>query len=181
MIEFRSGDVFATDASAIVNTVNCVGAQGRGVALGVKLRWPAVYDAYRRDCGTGLACDGGRDPTVNPTPDGVAPPCCAPGLACGVHRVRPGVVIARPTGEAGITTVLDLPTKRHWRKPSRLEDVEAGLRDLARVVRETGVPSLALPPPGCGNGGLSWLVVGPMAVSILRDLDARVTIHAPRV
>ena len=181
MIEFTTGDLFATDAEAIVNTVNCVGAQGRGVALGVKTRWPGAYAAYRRDCGIGLACDGGRDPSVGPGPDGRAAPCCAPGLGCRTHRVRPGVVIARPTGGAGVSTILDLPTKRHWREASRLADVVAGLADLARVARELGIRSLAVPPPGCGNGGLSWSVVGPHAVAALRDLDARVTFHAPGV
>ena len=45
MISFVIGDLFQIRAEAIVNTVNCVGVQGAGVALGCKTRWPAAYAA----------------------------------------------------------------------------------------------------------------------------------------
>ena len=52
--------------------------------------------------------------------------------------------------------VINFPTKGHWRSPARIEDIEAGLDDLVRVVRELGVDSIAIPALGCGNGGLAW-------------------------
>lgn len=55
--------------------------------------------------------------------------------------------------------IINFPTKKHWRQPSRLEWVRAGLRDLVRAVRELDVRSVALPPLGCGNGGLEWTQV----------------------
>jgi len=44
------GDIFASDAEAIVNTVNCVGAMGKGIALEFRKRYPDLYDAYRQAC-----------------------------------------------------------------------------------------------------------------------------------
>jgi O-acetyl-ADP-ribose deacetylase (regulator of RNase III) len=52
--------------------------------------------------------------------------------------------------------VINFPTKSHWKAKSRLEDIEKGLRDLVRVVKDLNIASIAVPPLGCGNGGLSW-------------------------
>ena len=49
-IEYRFGDMFSEPTEAIVNTVNCVGVMGKGVALEFKRRWPANYRAYKRLC-----------------------------------------------------------------------------------------------------------------------------------
>ncbi|MFY9658732.1 MAG: macro domain-containing protein [Methylocystis sp.] len=50
MIEFRKGNVISADAEALVNTVNCVGIMGRGVALHFKSAFPDNYRAYRAAC-----------------------------------------------------------------------------------------------------------------------------------
>jgi len=55
--------------------------------------------------------------------------------------------------------VINFPTKKDWRHPSRLENVRAGLGDLVRLIRELGVKSVALPALGCGSGGLDWAQV----------------------
>lgn len=52
--------------------------------------------------------------------------------------------------------VINFPTKRHWRGASRMEDIESGLQDLAEVIAKLGIKSIALPPLGCGLGGLDW-------------------------
>lgn len=57
-----------------------------------------------------------------------------------------------------------------WRHPSRPEWIEAGLNDLVRVVREKGIRSLALPPLGCGNGGLDWAEVRPLIEGAMAEL-----------
>lgn len=67
--------------------------------------------------------------------------------------------------------ILNFPTKRHWRQPSRLEYVEAGLKDLVRVVRELGIRSLALPPLGVGSGGLPWPTVRERIQAALSGLE----------
>jgi O-acetyl-ADP-ribose deacetylase (regulator of RNase III) len=76
--------------------------------------------------------------------------------------------------------VINFPTKGHWRAQSRLADIERGLRDLVRVVRELGIRSLALPALGCGNGGLDWRRVEPRIRAALADLeDVHVMLYPP--
>lgn len=53
MIEFKTGDILAEDAEALVNTVNCVGIMGRGVALRFKRAFPENFKAYERACKQG--------------------------------------------------------------------------------------------------------------------------------
>lgn len=50
MIEVTSGDILADDSDAIVNTVNCVGVMGRGLALQFKNAWPKNFAAYLAAC-----------------------------------------------------------------------------------------------------------------------------------
>ena len=45
-----SGNIFNTKAMAVVNTVNCVGAMGKGIALDFKLRFPEMFKEYQRIC-----------------------------------------------------------------------------------------------------------------------------------
>jgi O-acetyl-ADP-ribose deacetylase (regulator of RNase III) len=58
--------------------------------------------------------------------------------------------------------IVNFPTKRHWRAPSRIEDIASGLVALRDEIVERGIRSIAVPPLGCGNGGLSWREVEPM-------------------
>lgn len=75
--------------------------------------------------------------------------------------------------------VLNFPTKAHWRRPSRLEDIVRGLEHLEANYRRWGIRSLALPPLGCGNGGLEWRVVGPTLYVHLSRLDIPIELYAP--
>ena len=76
--------------------------------------------------------------------------------------------------------ILNVPTKRHWRDPSRLPDIEAGLAFLAAHYREWGIESLAVPALGCGNGQLNWQEVGPVLVERLGHLNIPVELYAPQ-
>jgi len=53
MIEFRGGDILKDDSEALVNTVNCVGVMGRGIALQFKNAWPENFVAYEKACKNG--------------------------------------------------------------------------------------------------------------------------------
>ena len=53
MIRFKSGDILAEDAEALVNTVNCVGVMGRGIALQFKKAFPENFRAYSSACKRG--------------------------------------------------------------------------------------------------------------------------------
>ena len=50
MVEFKTGNILAEDAEALVNTVNCVGFMGRGIALQFKKAWPENFKAYEAAC-----------------------------------------------------------------------------------------------------------------------------------
>ncbi|MGM0703345.1 MAG: type II toxin-antitoxin system antitoxin DNA ADP-ribosyl glycohydrolase DarG [Pseudomonadota bacterium] len=76
--------------------------------------------------------------------------------------------------------IINFPTKQHWRARTRMEWIAAGLEDLTRVIRERGIRSIALPPLGCGNGGLAWDQVRPRIEATLGELDeVRVLIFEP--
>jgi O-acetyl-ADP-ribose deacetylase (regulator of RNase III) len=75
---------------------------------------------------------------------------------------------------AGPRYVINFPTKTHWRARSKLESIEAGLVDLVRVIKELRIRSIALPPLGCGAGGLDWRDVEPQirrALAAVDDVD----------
>ena len=76
-------------------------------------------------------------------------------------------------------SIVNFPTKGHWRSATRVSDVRAGLKYFVDHVREWGIESVAFPPLGCGNGGLEWKQVGPLMYSSLKDLDIPVEIYAP--
>ena len=81
----------------------------------------------------------------------------------------------------GLRWIINFPTKGHWRERSRLTDIEAGLEDLIATVRRLGIRSIAMPPLGCGNGGLDWSDVRPRIEDALTDLSGvNVLLFAPR-
>ncbi len=77
--------------------------------------------------------------------------------------------------------VLNFPTKKHWRAPSKQEYIEAGLKKLASTYAEKGITSIAFPMLGCGNGGLDWeSAVKPMMEKYLSNLPIEIFIHLYR-
>jgi O-acetyl-ADP-ribose deacetylase (regulator of RNase III) len=75
--------------------------------------------------------------------------------------------------------IINFPTKEHWRSRSRLADIEAGLRDLRRVLINLAIQAVAVPPLGCGLGGLRWSDVRPRIEAALADLPVRVLVFEP--
>lgn len=128
MIKYKNGDILKEQVDAIVNTVNCVGIMGRGIALQFKNVFPENFKAYS--------------------------------AACKQKTVVPGKMFVHATGTLTAPSfIINFPTKRHWRGKSCLKDIEAGLDDLARIIQEKGITSVAIPPLGCGLGGLDWNTV----------------------
>ena len=150
MIRFTTGDILAEDAEALVNTVNCVGIMGRGIALQFRKAFPANFRAYAAACQRG--------------------------------EVKPGHMFVFETDTlTNPRYIINFPTKRHWRGDSRIEDIQAGLKDLVTVIRELDIRSIALPPLGSGLGGLQWSDVRPRIERALRgsnNLD--VVVFEPR-
>ena len=73
--------------------------------------------------------------------------------------------------------VLNFPTKTTWRRPSKLQFVETGLKKFVEVYEELGIFSISFPALGCGNGNLNWRDVKPMMEYYLKPLPVRVFIH----
>ena len=149
MITFTSGDILQADVEAIVNTVNCVGVMGRGIALQFQKAWPENFKAYA--------------------------------LACKNKQVQPGSMFIFSTRQlANPHYIINFPTKRHWRGASRMEDIESGLIALVAAVREKKIQSIAIPPLGCGLGGLDWDQVKPRIQQAMNELaDVQVIIYEP--
>jgi O-acetyl-ADP-ribose deacetylase (regulator of RNase III) len=101
--------------------------------------------------------------------------------ACEAGQVRLGKMFVVPTGRlARPRLIINFPTKGHWRARSRLVDVDAGLRDLVRVIEEYEIESVALPPLGCGLGGLDWADVRPRIEAALADTPVRAIAFEPQ-
>lgn len=75
-------------------------------------------------------------------------------IACRHGALRIGKIFTYqlPSGKY----IANFPTKDSWKNPSRIEYIESGLVDLVRFTRSNEVNSIALPPLGCGLGGLNW-------------------------
>ncbi len=149
MIQYKRGDLLKEEAEAIVNTVNCVGVMGRGIALQFKKRFPNNFKLYE--------------------------------AACKREEVVPGKMFVYETGAlSNPKFVINFPTKRHWRGASRIEDIKLGLVDLEKVIKYHEITSIALPPLGCGLGGLEWQDVKPLIEQTFENLpNVKVVIFDP--
>ena len=149
MISYKTGDILAEEVEAVVNTVNCVGIMGRGIALQFKNRFPDNFKAYE--------------------------------AACKRQVVQPGKMFVFETGELTYPRyIINFPTKRHWRGKSRVADIEAGLAALTDELRERGIRSIAVPPLGCGLGGLDWTHIRPLIDKALKPIpNVRVVVFEP--
>ena len=144
MLTYVEGDLFASPAQTLVNTVNLVGVMGKGIALKFKQIYPEMFASYQKACETHVIAIG-----------------------------RPWLYRTKRKW------ILNFPTKRHWRNPSRIEDIEKGLQAFVRMYAAEGITSIAFPALGCGNGGLSWTSVKPLMEKYLRALPIDVYIYPP--
>ena len=101
--------------------------------------------------------------------------------ACRRGEVRVGTMhVTRNPELVEPRWIINFPTKRHWRHPSKLEWVREGLKDLVRVIREKHIHTVALPPLGCGNGGLDWEQVRREIEAALADVpEVEVLVYVP--
>lgn len=145
VIRVLIGDMFQSNAQTLVNTVNCVGVMGKGVALEFKKRWPGLMQDYVERCSHKL--------------------------------VKPGTPYIY-TDILG-TSIINFPTKDHWRSPSKLVDIQNGLEIFVENYKTWNITSVAFPPLGCGNGGLEWELIGPIMYKMLSKIDIPVEMYAP--
>ena len=143
-IHYKVGNLLDSNAQTLINTVNCVGVMGKGIALEFKRRYPAMYRRYTERCEAGE-----------------------------VQLGRPYLERERDH------LIVNFPTKGHWRASSRIDDVRAGLIYLRDHIKDWKIQSIAVPPLGCGQGGLSWEDVRPLIEANLGDLDIEVELFVP--
>lgn len=142
MLIYYRTSLLESTAQTVVNTVNCVGVMGKGIAHAFKLRYPEMFAAYKKICEDKL--------------------------------LEPGKLWL---WRASDQWVLNFPTKKHWRNPSRLEWIEVGLRKFVVEYEKRGIVEISFPRLGCGNGGLDWNDVKPLMESYLSKLPIRVYVH----
>lgn len=76
--------------------------------------------------------------------------------------------------------IINFPTKKDWKHRSKLEYIEKGLQELVKVIPQYGIKSIAIPPLGCGNGGLNWVDVKPLMEKYLSPFtDVNILIFSP--
>lgn len=101
--------------------------------------------------------------------------------ACRNGEVRLGRMFVHETNSLhGPRFVINFPTKSHWKGSSKLVDIKNGLHSLVETIRIFGIKSIAVPPLGCGLGGLDWNDVRPLIEAALKPLsDLEVHLYAP--
>ncbi|HRE67749.1 MAG TPA: macro domain-containing protein [Cyclobacteriaceae bacterium] len=91
--------------------------------------------------------------------------------ACKKKELKPGtLLVVKENTLQGERIIINFPTKTAWLFKSKYEYVEEGLKELVRVIRDYDIKSIAIPPLGCGNGGLKWGKVKPLMEKYLGSL-----------
>lgn len=150
MIRFVKGNLFESEAEALVNTVNTVGVMGKGIALQFKKMYPNNYKNYKTECKLGKVEIGRL-------------------LVTEDQNVATGKKI-----------IINFPTKKHWRQPSKYKYIELGIQELVKLIDERKIKSIAIPPLGAGNGGLKWYKVKEILERYLSQIiDCDIVIYTP--
>jgi O-acetyl-ADP-ribose deacetylase (regulator of RNase III) len=90
--------------------------------------------------------------------------------------LKTGKMLLTQTGLPLPRYIINFPTKKHWREKSNIQYIIEGMHDLVRVIQDENIQSIAIPPLGCGNGGLDWNAVKPIIVNMLKPVEDHVEI-----
>lgn len=150
MIIWKEGDLFNSTCQTLVNTVNCVGVMGKGIALEFKKRFPSMFNAYKKICNEHLLIPG------------------------DIWMCR----LNEPSLFGGMKQVMCFATKGDWRNPSRIEYIKRGLVLFVKNYKQYNISSIAFPKLGCNNGGLDWeKQVKPLMIQYLEPLSNDIKIE----
>ncbi|CZE46271.1 macro domain-containing protein [Campylobacter geochelonis] len=150
MLKVKMGNIFNSKCQTIVNTINCVGVMGAGIAYEFRLRYPNMYEKYLNLCNFD-----------NP------------------NRIKTGNLwLYTPSNNEiqSFKQILNFPTKNHWKFPSKIEFIEAGLNKFSQTYKDKGITSIAFPLLGADKGGLDKEVVLNLMKKKLEKLDLDVEI-----
>lgn len=118
-VKVISGNIFTSNCQTLVNTINCVGVMGAGIALECRLRYPDMHEKYIK--------------------------------LCDSNQIDIGLLwIYKSTNR----WVLNFPTKKHWKYPSKKEYLHIGLDKFVNTYQEKGIESIAFPLLGADKGGI---------------------------
>ena len=142
MIVFKKGNLFDSECQTLVNTVNCEGIMGAGIAKQFKQKYPEMFNEYKLACKNGI-------------------------LSCGGDIwLYDYIDIYKPL------KILCFATKEYWYYQSKLEWIERGLKTFTYAYNQLGITSIAWPKLGCNNGKLNWdKDVKPLMFKYLNPLD----------
>jgi len=126
MIEIKKGNIFTTDCQTIVNTINCVGIMGAGIAFEFKLRYPEMFKKYQLFCDNNLINIGNL----------------------WIYK------LPKEKNNSYIS-ILNFPTKKHWKYPSKEEYLKKGLQKFIDTYKKKGIKSIAFPLLGSNKGGIT--------------------------
>lgn len=144
--------MFTEKFDIMVNTVNCVGVMGKGIALEFKQRFPNLYTAYIKACKSGEIKPGALWYYVDTSND------------------------------RNWQLIINFATKDSWKNPSKYEWIESGLLELKAYLASPYVKwNIGIPALGCGCGGLSWPRVKAMMEKHLSELNHHIVVFEPKV
>lgn len=141
-IKIIKGNIFTSKCQTIVNTINCVGVMGAGIALECRLRYPKMHDDYLR--------------------------------LCEENKINIGMLWIHKSQEKWI---LNFPTKKHWKYPSKVEYLNAGLEKFINTYQEKGIKSIAFPLLGASNGGIPQELSLKIMTTYLDKVDLEIEIY----
>lgn len=149
MIKIIYGNLFESKAEALVNTVNCVGVMGKGIALQFKILFPNNFRAYKEACNKGEV------------------------------KVGKMFIYEDSNIFINKKLIINFPTKTHWKYPSQYSFIKDGLVSLKSEIISRNIKSIAIPAIGCNNGGLDYNIVKEMIMKELGDLDCEIYLYEP--
>ncbi len=166
MIKVLIGNLFESQTQTLVNTVNCVGIMGKGIALEFKKRFPEMFRDYEQRCKRGEVILG-------------RPYLYKPHGSLLKNSNQCSFLPNEDNRPGSDKWILNFPTKDHWRSLAQLGSIIEGVQFLLDHYKEWGIRSLAMPPLGCGEGQLEWRVIGPTLYRYLKKMDIPVELYAP--
>lgn len=125
MIIEKTGNIFTTQSQTIVNTVNCVGVMGAGIAYEFRLRQRDMFEKYQ------VLCDEKKINIGN----------------LWIYTLK--------EKDKTYDKILNFPTKQDWKLPSREEYLHKGLEKFTQTYKEKNITSIAFPILGADKGGLN--------------------------
>lgn len=144
MITEENGNILDSTAQCLINTVNCEGFMGKGIAYQFKERFPENNKEYMKACKSGELTIGKI-----------------------LFFEEDGKIIA------------NFPTKNKWREKSQYSYIDSGLTALEKGIAKRNIQSIAIPPLGCGNGGLDWNIVKQKIINKFNNSNVDIIIYEP--